>query len=254
MEFVRKIVKEEINKVLIAFPTEEKGIYFDFSDDNFSINLNEGLYKTYPPNTTVKYVKKLFNLTDDMIGILDTNGSTPEEKRIWSVYCDLYENSKRMEKAMLCCGYTLSKEERDDNIIQQIYIPINPPNINDIVRKYDHITHITPIYYKEKILKRGFVPKSTNVMFSYPERVFFFKGDTPPIEMSYQIIDFDEKRKNKRNNHTYTLFTVDTKKIPENVNFHTDLTYPFGIYTNDNIPPSAIRHTQDFDCTQLFKA
>lgn len=88
-------------------------------------------------------------------------------------------------------------------------------------------------------------------MFSYPERVFFFKGDTPFNEILYQCIDFNNHIKNKLNNDVYTIFIVDTKKIPNNVNFHTDLAYPYGIYTNDNIPPSAIKKYQDFNINDL---
>ena len=137
--------------------------------------------------------------------------------------------------------------------MEEIYIPINLPNLNDIVRKYDFITHVTPLYNKSNILSKGFVPKSKNTMFSYPDRVFFFKGDTPFKEILYQCIDFDSKLTNKRNNHSYTIFVIDTKKIPNNVNFHTDLTCPCGIYTNDNLTPKCIKSYQDFNVEELKK-
>lgn len=250
---IKQIVKEEANKVLFVVPSIERGIYTDFiNESDKKININEGLYKTYPPETAKKYIKNLFDLDDRSIRILSTNGILPEEKRIQLIYFNGYGNSERMKRAMLLCGYTLSKvQKRGNGYVEEIYIPINLPNVNDIIEKYDYITHVTPFYNKEKILSKGFVPKAKNEMFSYPERVFFFKGDTPFNEILYQCIEFDSHLKNKLNQHIYTIFIIDTKKIPENVSFHTDLTYPCGIYTNDNIPPSVIRKCQDFNVDDL---
>lgn len=251
-EKISKIVCEEFDKILPIIPSLDNRLYIDFENDKYKVNLNEGIYKTYPPSTAVKYIKSLFNLDDLQIRVIGDNNNAPEEKRLQVVYYDVLDNRKKMAKAMLLCGYTLSKgQKRTNDIVEEIYIPINLPNLNDIVKKYSFITHITPSYNKEKILLKGFVPKSKNEMFSYNERIFFFKGDTPIQEILFQAIDFDEKIKNKRNKHMYTIFTIDTQKIPDNVNFHTDLTYPCGIYTTDNIPPNCIKGYQDFN-TEMF--
>lgn len=253
-ERIREILNKEISKVLFTNESLDNHLYLDFSNKNYKINLDEGQYKTYPPLTTLRYIKNLFMMDDSQIKIKDGVRNIPEEKRIWVVYYDVYGNKEKMEKAMLYCGYTLSKEEkRKDDIIEQIYIPINLPNLDDIVKKYDFITHITPVYNKDKILTKGFVPKHKNEMFSYTDRVFFFKGDAPMNEILYQAINFDYNLKNKRNNHIYTIFIVDTKKIPNNVRFHTDLTYPCGIYTTENIPPSAIKSYKDFNVEELSR-
>ena len=249
---IKSIVKEELKKFLFDRPSLNNALYRDLLDENYKIDLDEGLYKTYPPKTARRYIMDLFNLDDSQIIVYSKNGGLPEEKRLIVSYYDGYDNKEKMKKAMLLCGYTMSKETRSDNgIIQQSYIPINLPNLNDVIRKYKFITHVTPIYNKDKILSIGFVPKSKNEMFSYNDRVFFFKGDTPPIEILYQVNDFDDKLKNKRNNHIYTLFSISTGKIPKNVNFHTDLTYPCGIYTTENVPPSCIANYQDFDIIKL---
>ena len=254
-ETINPIVKcKDLGKLLFVTPSLENRLYRDFVDKGNKVNLNEGLYKTYPPNTALRYIKDLFSLNDEQIRINSKNGKTPEEKRIQVKYYDVYNNREKMAKAMLLCGYTLSKYQKEgDDIVEEIYTPINLPNLNDIVRKYSFITHITPSYNKDKILSKGFVPKSKNEMFSYTDRVFFFKGDTPMQEILFQAMDFDNHLKNKRNNHIYTIFILNTSKIPENVHFHTDLTYPCGIYTTENIPPQCIKSCQDFDVTALRK-
>lgn len=250
---IREIVKEEINKVLFVIPSVERGIYADFVNEEYkNINLNEGLYKTYPPETTIRYIKKLFDFDERCIRIIGNSNSLPEEKRIQMIYFKGYGNTEKMKNAMMLCGYVLSKsQDRGNCYVEEVYIPINLPNIDSVVRKYNYITHVTPLYNKKNILLKGFVPKSKNEMFSYPDRIFFFKGDTHYKEILYQCMDFDAHLKNRLNRHIYTIFIVDTKKIPENVHFHTDLTYPFGIYTSDNIPPSAIKSYQDFNVEEF---
>ena len=253
-KFIKKLIKEELNKVLFVVPSLDNHLFLDFNEEGYKVNLEEGIYKTYPPTTARRYIKDLFNLDEEQIVVYDKNGSSPEEKRLWVIYYDGYGNKEKMTKAMTLCGYTLSKAmKRENGYAEEIYIPINLPSLDDIVRKYDYITHITPSYNKEKILTKGFIPKSKNEMFSYNDRIFFFKGDTPMKEIVFQAIDFDEKIKNKRNNHIYTIFIVDTKKLPKNANFHTDLTYPCGIYTTDNIPPQVIKSVQDFNVEVLSK-
>lgn len=251
--YFENILKEEVSKILLPIPNYGRGIYQDFinTDDEC---IDEGIYKTFPPQTTVQYVKKLFWLRDDMIRIVSDNGSLPEEKRIQVIYYNDYGNDESMQRAMRLCGYTSSKRlKRDGKYIEEIFIPINLPNLDDIIRKYDFIIHVSPQYFKQKILKNGFVPKSINTMFSYTDRVFFFKGDTPFKEIIYQIMDFDNNNKKKYNNHIYTIYKIDTKKIPSNVHFHTDLTYPFGIYTTENVSPICIETYKDFNIEEFNK-
>jgi hypothetical protein len=251
---IKKLINKEINKILFVNPSLNNHLYLDYNNPNYRITLDEGIYKTYPPNTARRYIMDLFNLDKEQITIYGKADSLPEEKRLWVVYYDEYGNREKMLKAMQLCGYTLSKcDKRENNIIEEIYIPINLPNLNDIVKKYNFITHITPSYNRDKIISIGFVPKSKNEMFSYNDRVFFFKGDTPINEILFQAFEFDKSLKNNRNRHEYTIFTLETSKIPDNVNFHTDLTYPCGIYTTDNVPPQCIKGYQDFNTEFLAK-
>lgn len=183
---IKSIVREELGKFLFDRPSLSNMLYNVFYNDNYKVDLDEGLYKTYPPETARRYIMDLFNLDNSQIFVYGKNRTLTEEKRLIVSYYGDNGNKEEMKKAMLLCGYTISREAKSDNgFIQQSYIPINLPNLNDIVKKYKHITHVTPIYNKDKFLSIGFVPKSKNEMFSYNDRVFFFKGDTPPIEILY---------------------------------------------------------------------
>lgn len=252
MKELKKIVKDEVEKILWPIPNYGRGLYSEFMGTEEVPVLTEGIFRTYPAETAVSYIKKLFGIDDNMIRIVSSRGSLPEEKRIQVLFYDDYGNRDRMKKAMGLCGYVLSKGTVQSNgYAEEIYIPIQQPDLNGIVRQFKFITHISPQYFRDKILKNGFIPKSTNTVFSYPDRVFFFRGNAPFEEMLFQAFDFDKKNKKKQNSHVYTFFNINTKKIPEGVKFHTDLTYPFGIYTNDNVPPNCIEAYRDLDLKEL---
>lgn len=44
--YIKGFIKEEVNKILFVNPSIENHLYLDY--ENYQINLNEGIYKTYP--------------------------------------------------------------------------------------------------------------------------------------------------------------------------------------------------------------
>lgn len=203
--------------------------------------INEGIFKTYPIDKTLKYVRTLFGLNDKQLFRIDGAGDNKEANRLVAQVWNTKENNESLDRAMNLCGYVRSRSIEIGPYIVISYISrYENKDITDMVKQMGTIVHITPSYNVEKIKKIGFVPKSTNSQFNYPNRIFFFKGDTPMVEVEFQILDFYNHNKTQGNKEEYAIIAVDTTKLPENCHFYYDPTYICGIFTQDNLPPSVI--------------
>lgn len=98
--------------------------------------------------------------------------------------------------------------------------------------------HVTTDAKVDKILKNGLNPKSSNAMFRYPDRIYL---GLDPEMLECQLLPNLRKTKGKVNvDATYSILKVDISKIPSKNRFKVDPNYPDGVFTSDNIPPSAI--------------
>ena len=94
------------------------------------------------------------------------------------------------------------------------------------------------------ILQNGLIPDSKNPKFTYPKRVYFskFTSDIRKIcDFTVQLANINHK-----NVLDYCIITIDTKKIPDNVDFYFDPIYENGIFTNDIIPTECIMSVKTF--------
>ena len=107
-------------------------------------------------------------------------------------------------------------------------------NYSDI-RTFYHITLSTKV---EKILKIGLNPKSSNVKFNYPDRIYL---GLDPKALEFCLLPNLRKTKGKdATNVPYTILKIAVSKIPSKNRFRIDPNYPDGLFTSDNIPPDAI--------------
>ena len=101
--------------------------------------------------------------------------------------------------------------------------------------------------YKNNIpntLQNGLIPDSKNPKFTYSKRVYFskFTSDIRKIcDITVQLANVNHK-----NVLDYCIITIDTKKIPDNVDFYFDPIYENGIFTNDIIPTECIMSIKTF--------
>ena len=218
-----------------------------FYYNNF--NLNEGLISTYSINKVKEYV-------DDLLDIPGNEYLTKiDNDKFRIIYYNIKDNRKLVSQAMTLCGYVLSKEALNGEYIEQCYIPKYSGDVTDIIHeRMQYLMHISPSYYKDKILKQGLVPKSKHKDFGYNERVYLFIQNTPSNEVFYQANEFRKKLTNGQNNSKYTVFYIKVDSLPKDVKLYIDTTYSFGVYTMDNVPPSAIYKTFDFDLDNLFES
>ena len=94
------------------------------------------------------------------------------------------------------------------------------------------------------ILQNGLIPDSKNPKFTHPKRVYFskFTSDIRKIcDITVQLANVNHK-----NVLDYCIITIDTKKIPDNVDFYFDPIYENGIFTNDIIPTECIMSIKTF--------
>ena len=98
---------------------------------------------------------------------------------------------------------------------------------NELARNSKLLFHWTPTGNMPSIEREGLVPKSQNAHFSYSPRVHFIGGN----------VTMD---KSPSNDGDYTLLSVSTNDIPDDIDFYKDPRYEYGFYTKQTIPPSAL--------------
>lgn len=113
-------------------------------------------------------------------------------------------------------------ESKFDNLLNPI------PNVLYHVCKDDVIT---------KIMKNGLVPKSKHKLSTHPDRIYF----TTTIEDA----EFVLKKFNIIEEDNYTILDINTKKCKD-IKLYLDPNFQDGgVYTYDNIHPSAIKIHED---------
>jgi hypothetical protein len=214
---------------------------------NKSKSLNEGIFKTYPPDKVQNYISKMFKLPKNWIEY-----GKSEQDGVYFFRVQISKSNELMDKiirAMALCGYFCSFKDTETYKTRAFlqFEPRHQNNANEEVRSMKYIYHVSPSYNKGKILKNGFTPTTKNALFDYPDRVYFFKQNTTEDDLLELTAYLCKYNKSLGNDNIYTIFVLDVSKIPEQVNFYLDGNYFNGIYSQDNIPPSAIVYTDDFN-------
>lgn len=158
-------------------------------------------------------------------------------QNISTVISDMNKNGyfKGYERDVPICGLPY-KELRFEPLYQE--------SERNTVLNLGMIFHSTHKDNIPNILQNGLIPYSKNPKFSYPKRVYFskFVSDIRHIcDITKQLADV-----NNTNVLDYCIITIDTKKIPENVDFYLGPIYENGIFTNDIIPPECIMNVKTF--------
>jgi hypothetical protein len=100
--------------------------------------------------------------------------------------------------------------------------------------------HATKRKYSRKIEKIGLVPRSQSKLGTHPERIYLAKSFNYALEILEMFYDLDDSDPN------WVIYEIDSSKIP---NFKTmvDPNYIGGVYSLNNIPPSALRPIKIFN-------
>lgn len=208
--------------------------------------INEGLIMTYPVDQTVKYLKNYFKLNDN--NFIYGNNKSGSEKII-ATFPYGKNSIEIMDSAMSSCGWYHDRivdypydEETNTLNISVEYCRKYANNISDQLRnETKYLYHISPLYYKTKILSIGFCPYHRNTQYNYPERIHFIKGNTNEndiIELAKRLYKADNVK--KYNNGIYCIYQIDLNKVNSNIIFVQDPDYEYGIYTTANIGKESI--------------
>ena len=208
--------------------------------------LAEAEYATYPIYNTIRYVSKALQIPISQFSIVEKSDGTETIALKTINEEDLIE---KVNKAMHLCGYYEGYRKNVNKDTRFIYVTYEPKfkeTVNNDVHKERVLYHVSPLPYKDRILKNGFVPKSGNSIFKYPDRTYFFLGSIGKKEAESWITVFKSKNKNY-GDKPYCLYTIDVKKLPRNIDFYSDPNLKGGIYTMDNIAPNVIQQIDYFD-------
>ena len=219
--------------------------------NNGKPELNEGLIKTYPSEQVEKFVREAYKLEDFQIEKVDKDGIV-----CFRFYLPLTDNNdEAITQAMDRLGYFLSNSEDKSfqhNRIWRVYQfepKFQPDETELILEENKFLCHVTPFYNKEKILTNGLVPKSKNLKYDYPDRIYLFSenlGERRIIGYAVSIWKTESSRRDvDRTEGRYALFEVNTSKIGFNTVLHRDANLPGAVWTTNNIKPEAIRFVKE---------
>jgi hypothetical protein len=216
-------------------------------------SVNEGLIRTYPIDTTIRYISDFFNIEEgiDIWSRKDKNGVD----KIYVKAPNYKEVFDALIHAFRLCGYhfenTVSKSYGlNDGVgfVTHCFAPMHMDDISVQLRnECRFLYHATPRYNAEKIRNIGFSPRAKNRVFNFPERIYFIKDtitEEQLLGLAYQLAYYNGS---DGNNGEYTLFKVDLAKIPNTVPFFLDPSYGYGVYTTSNIRPNCIVDIAEID-------
>lgn len=261
---VREEIRKEVKKVLSEYFSFRKMDFnemmisqYDDSDfETFLKNsisketIDEGLIKSQSPDLAYQIFRRIAE--DSNVTYIKQRGS------FFINILNLEDSSlQRLFNSFKQMGYfiseiiTINKGESDSeyksfkyseealknilsnkNDLSLLSIQVNGYYINKKEDVPKLLYHITKKSLVEKINKQGLIPKSKSKKVYHPERVYF-------------AIDFYSATALKKDFEKYyndgmVLLTISTEKL-KGVDFYEDPDFSkFGVYTLDNIPPSAI--------------
>lgn len=181
-----------------------------------------------------------FRLARWQISILETQRDSGVYEII-IVVPDIAKNIDIMKDVMACYGYFLTQSQpfREDNSFVALrFMPKFQPLIDEEVRKYKYLYHVSPKRFEAKILKNGLVPKSKNELYDYPGRIHFIVNmdmndgtelpELDPSKLNMLANSLVSERKHLVNQYVddtkYVAWRIRTKDLPDNVHFCYDFT------------------------------
>lgn len=233
------------------------GLSFDYDERN---SLMEGYFSTFPIEKTIDYISNRFSLTTDHTKLSNNKynglirieyGDNDEEMIALFLPTGNYD-IKLIDSDMSLCGYFLSTKQPYYNYDVLYYEKRHQSNINDKLLKYEYLYHVSPLKYKEKILKNGLVPKTLSKLGYHPDRVYFTvdKQYCEPIVFNFKQVVIDKynretdvkKKKQLQSdiNDKYVVYRIKVDDVIDKVVFFYDPNMMGAVYTTDNINPNVI--------------
>lgn len=206
--------------------------------------IEEGVFKTYDIDFVVKHFCSYLQFSDNYSKFSSSPSSyngfitkVASENGLYYIELVVYYDEELLNKVketLGCCGYYMafSGEYCDGYTVcgfEKLHEDSTELNVGKIY-------HVTARENKLKIGRDGLVPKAKNKKTYHKERVYFFTED-------YGHEGFLNIAKMLYSKHPstfgYVVYEVDANKLGDVV-FHYDPNTENGVYTTDNIPPTAL--------------
>ena len=244
--------QELYNKLSIE---EKKTLLADYRDkpskykfNLFSINLKEGLLRSYPADTVIKYIKSHLHIPD--LAIVKDN--TDNVDIILVTAHNVGNNINSLIRIMNLCGYYLGAPKLETiKPNQVVQLQFEPRVSNNCILPKDlgGLYHWTRPELVNKILKNGLAPRSKNSFFSYPERIYVVKDSIPEAELLdlgallSTALNFGKYENGQSFDQTLSLIQINPRRLKQDFAFFIDPNYSdYGLYCLENIPPDAIEY------------
>lgn len=225
--------------------------------------LNEGFIKSYNAGAVIKSLIKQFNLSTDenqwkdgnAEGFISMDNARQRPKnllqRIGKELCEpvndeivvitiySYNNDfPKLKEFMTACGWFFSYEDWNDEVYEISFEKHFQESVNDFYNG-DTLYHLTPKSRVRKIMTIGLTPKTCSKKSYHPERIYLFTKELSQDELYNWIFQFSECENEKTIKQGYVVLKIDRSKCP-NIKIFADPNLDGGVFTVDNIPPTAI--------------
>lgn len=211
--------------------------------------IKEEAIETISVKETINDIKKKFSLSDWQIS------TEKGANNIELIFIIPISDEKLIIDAMLSYGWSEScKENKIDRLgnkwVAISFDPMFQDSISDEAKQFKYLFHWSPKYNLDNILKIGIVPKSENELFKYPSRIHLMKGNISTNNALYLGKQLYLNNTNPNNDGNYVLFSVETSKLPNDMEIYYDPRYEDGYYVKETIPPIAIKIIKKYNFKQ----
>ena len=206
---------------------EDSNMYdrFKKQSKNGYLIISEGLITTHPLNKSINIIKKRFpSLTVEIEedGEIYIEGEMSELKN----YIPLFNNLGYFISTYTVNGNKWEKDYTDNTRPISLYLePKYDLKIDNIPKI---LYHTSPIKFRDKISKIGFIPKTGNKLSNHQERIYLTDDLNTAISFGKNI--------KKEHNSGYCIYEIDGSCIS---NLYSDINLRNnGYYTIQNISPN----------------
>jgi len=189
---------------------------------NDSLVIVEGLITTHPIKKSVDIIKRRFPKLSVKVedeGEIYIEGEMKKLKN----YIPLFTNLGYFVSLYTINGQDWIKEYSDN--IKPIALYLEPKYDLKIDVIPEKLYHSSPIKFKDKISKIGFIPKTGNKLSNHPDRIYLTDSLDTAINFGYNII--------KSGFCVYEINGSNIKNLYSDINLRNS-----GYYTQENISPN----------------
>ena len=196
--------------------------------------ISEGLIFTHPVNKSINILKKRFNeldITLEKDGEIYIENQPPQ---ILYKYLPLITNLGYFISLVTFDGTNWLKEYSEDSKPIGFYLE---PKYDLKVEVPNVLYHTSPIRFKDKISKIGFIPKTGNKLSNHPERIYLTDNLNTAISFGMNI-------KNEENTG-FSVYGINGNCIN---NLYSDVNLrKGGYYTLENIKPECFKLIKEIE-------